>query len=71
MMALVAGALIEYPRYTDPLTGRHCAVEQVLDLLEQPHRWPALSPARRFYLHWWRAQGRALGLVRRLGLWRR
>jgi capsular polysaccharide export protein len=69
--ALVAGALIEYPRYTDPLTGQRCAVEQVLDLLEQPHRWPELSPARRLYLRWWRTQGRALGLARRLGLWRR
>lgn len=66
--ALVAGALIEYPWYTDPITGRRCEVEQVLDLLEQPKRWPKLSPARRLYLHWWRAQGRALRLARRLGI---
>jgi len=69
--ALVAAALIAYPRYTDPLTGQRCEVEQVLDLLERPADWPELSPARRLYLRWWRAQGRALGLARRLGLWRR
>jgi capsular polysaccharide export protein len=69
--ALVAAALILYPRYTDPVTRRPCEVERVLERLEQPRDWPALPPGRRLYLHWWRQQGRALRLFRRLGLWRR
>lgn len=66
--ALVAGALILYPRYTHPVTGHHCEVEAVLDLLADPTAWPGLPPGRRLYLHWWRVQGRALGLMRRLGV---
>lgn len=32
--ALVAGALIEYPLYFDPVSGRRCSVEQLLDRIE-------------------------------------
>ena len=63
--ALVAAALILYPRYTDPRSGVRCEVEQVLALLERPQDWPPLSPARRLYLRWWRVQGRMIGWLRR------
>lgn len=32
---LVAGALIQYPLYVDPLSGRRCEVEQVVDRLAE------------------------------------
>lgn len=31
---LVAGALVEYPLYFDPVTGRRCPIEQLLDWIE-------------------------------------
>ena len=70
--ALVAGALILYPRYTDPVTGAPCEVEALLDRLAAPGAWPPLPPARRLYARlWWRPQGWLLKQARRLGLWRR
>jgi capsular polysaccharide export protein len=46
---LVAGALILYPRYIDPLTGLPCPVEVLLERLERPELWPLgrLSLVRR------------------------
>jgi capsular polysaccharide export protein len=38
--ALVAGALIEYPLYFDPVLGQRCTVEGLLDRIE------AAPPAR-------------------------
>jgi capsular polysaccharide export protein len=54
--ALVAGALILYPRYIDPVTQLPCPVEVFLERLAQPELWP-LAPGGR-----WRA---AQGWVRR------
>lgn len=36
---LVAGALILYPYYFDPVTGRLCEVEMVIERLAQPDLW--------------------------------
>jgi capsular polysaccharide export protein len=36
--ALVAGALIEYPLYLDPVAGRRCQVEELLDRIEAAGR---------------------------------
>lgn len=54
--ALVAGALILYPRYIDPVTQLPCPVEVFLERLARPEHWP-LAPGGR-----WRA---AQGWVRR------
>jgi capsular polysaccharide export protein len=70
--ALVAGALILYPRYTDPVTGARCEVEALLDRLAEPAAWPRLPLARRLYDRlWWRPQGWLLKQARRTGVWRR
>ena len=69
--ALVAGCLILYPRYQDPLTLLPCTPELLLDRLAEPARWPPLPPARRAYLAWWRLQGQWLKCARATGLWRR
>lgn len=69
---LVAGALILYPRYTDPVTGVACAVEALLDRLAEPRSWPRPPLARRLYDRlWWRPQGWLLKQARRAGVWRR
>jgi capsular polysaccharide export protein len=46
---LVAGALILYPRYLDPVTGVPCSVEVFLERLARPELWPLgrLSLCRR------------------------
>jgi capsular polysaccharide export protein len=36
---LVAGALILYPRYLDPLTQRRCTPETAIDRLSRPYLW--------------------------------
>lgn len=36
---LVAGALILYPRYLDPVSGRACPVEDLVERLEDPTLW--------------------------------
>jgi capsular polysaccharide export protein len=59
---LVAGALILYPRYLDPLTRLPCGPEIIIERLDRPELWRPgpLVLARRL-------QG---SLVRRLGEWR-
>ncbi|MBL6456045.1 hypothetical protein JMJ55_11975 [Belnapia sp. T6] len=69
--ALVAGALILYPRYCDPVTGLPCGPELLLERLAEPDSWPRLPPARRAFLPWWRQQGWWLKQARRFGLWQR
>jgi len=69
--ALVAGCLILYPRYQDPVTQLPCTPELLLERLAEPALWPKLAPGRRGYVLWWRAQGRLLRLARHLGLWKR
>ena len=70
--ALVAGCLILYPRYQDPITQLPCTPELLLDRLAEPAAlWPRLPPGRRAYLAWWRLQGQWLKLARAAGLWRR
>ena len=54
--SLIAGALILYPRYIDPVTQLPCPVEVFLERLAQPELWP-LAPGGR-----WRA---AQGWIRR------
>ncbi len=46
VLGLVHAALIDYPRYFDPVTGAPCPVEVVVDWLEKGHPQPA-GPARR------------------------
>ncbi len=70
--ALVAGALLLYPRYTDPVTGLPCPPETLLDRLGQRSAWPPLPRGRRLYDRlWWRPQGWLLKQARHLGLWQR
>jgi capsular polysaccharide export protein len=57
---LIAGALILYPRYLDPVTGLPCPVEVFLERLADPAHWP-LAPRSG-----WRA---AQGWVRRQAAW--
>ncbi len=64
---LVAGCLILYPRYQDPLTGLPCPPELLLERLGDTALWPALPPARRAWVVWWKLQGR---LLRALRHWR-
>jgi capsular polysaccharide export protein len=46
---LVAGVLILYPRYLDPLTRLPCGPEVIIERLDQPELWRpgALVLARR------------------------
>jgi capsular polysaccharide export protein len=69
--ALVAGALIRYPRYLDPLTQLPCGPEVLLERLADPAGWPKLPALRRGWVLWWRYQGWWLKQLRRAGLWRR
>jgi capsular polysaccharide export protein len=70
--ALVAGALLMYPRYTDPVTGLPCPPEILLDRLAARSAWPRQTRARWLYDRlWWRPQGGMLKLARHLGLWQR
>ncbi len=68
---LVAGCLILYPRYQDPVTKLPCPPETLLDRLAQPESWPALPPGRRGYVLWWKLQGQLLKFARHAGLWQR
>lgn len=65
---LVAGSLILYPRYQDPVTGLPCPPELLLERLSDPGLWPALPSARRGYVLWWKTQGRLLRWLRHLRL---
>ncbi len=69
--ALVAGALILYPRYLDPVTLLPCGPELLLERLADPAGWAPASAARRAFLPWWRQQGWWLKQARRFGLWQR
>jgi len=70
--ALVAGSLLIYPRYTDPVTGMPCPPEILLDRLAARRSWPRQPPGWRLYDRlWWRPQGGMLKLARHLGLWQR
>ncbi|MBL6080921.1 capsule biosynthesis protein [Belnapia sp. T18] len=69
--ALVAGALILYPRYLDPVTMLPCGPELLLERLADPAGWAPASAARRAFLPWWRQQGWWLKQARRFGLWQR
>ncbi len=40
---LVAGVLILYPRYVDPVSGERCTPEQLIERLTDPAAWP-ISP---------------------------
>lgn len=68
---LVAGCLILYPRYLDPVTQLPCPPETLLDRLAEPALWPPLSRGRRGYVLWWKLQGRLLRAARHWGLWQR
>jgi len=70
--ALVAGALLLYPRCTDPVTGLPCPPETLLDRLAERGTWPPLPRGRRLYDRlWWRPQGWLLRQARHFGLWQR
>lgn len=45
---LGAAALILYPRYMDPVTGKRCSAEKLVDRLASPDYRPALTIAMRF-----------------------
>jgi capsular polysaccharide export protein len=65
---LVAGSLILYPRYQDPVTGLPCAPEVLLERLAQPGAWASMPPRSPAYLVWWRLQGLMLRGLRHIGL---
>jgi capsular polysaccharide export protein len=65
---LVAGSLILYPRYQDPVTGLPCAPEVLLERLAHPGAWAAIPPRSPAYLAWWKMQGLALRGLRHIGL---
>ena len=65
---LVAGSLILYPRYQDPVTGLPCAPEVLLERLAHPGAWAAMPPRSPAYLAWWRLQGLMLRGLRHFGL---
>lgn len=69
--ALVAGCLLLYPRYQDPVTQLPCPPEVLLERLTDPSLWPPLSRGRRSYVLWWKLQGQVLRAARHWGLWRR
>ena len=65
---LVAGSLILYPRYQDPVTGLPCAPEVLLERLGHPGAWASVPPRSPAYLAWWRLQGLMLRGLRHIGL---
>ena len=65
---LVAGSLILYPRYQDPVTGLPCAPEVLLERLANPGDWVGRSPRSPAYLAWWKLQGLMLRGLRHVGL---
>lgn len=63
LTGLVHAALIDYPRYFDPVSGLPCAPEVAVDRLAHgiaPHQSPALRALAKLqgvfstYAHWWR-----------------
>jgi capsular polysaccharide export protein len=65
---LVAGSLILYPRYQDPVTGLPCPPEVLLDRLANSGAWAGISPRSPAYLAWWKLQGLMLRGLRHIGL---
>lgn len=65
---LVAGSLILYPRYQDPVTGLPCPPEVLLERLANPGDWVGRSPRSPAYLAWWKLQGLMLRGLRHFGL---
>jgi capsular polysaccharide export protein len=65
---LVAGSLILYPRYQDPVTGLPCPPEVLLERLANPGAWAGISPRSPAYLAWWKLQGLMLRGLRHIGL---
>jgi capsular polysaccharide export protein len=62
--ALVAGTLILYPRYLDPLTRQPCTPEQLIERLRTPSLWSTSGWTRLRQLHGalmrgWRARAAA------------
>jgi capsular polysaccharide export protein len=68
---LVAGSLILYPRYQDPVTGLPCTPEVLLERLSDPGDWAAIPPRNPAYLAWWKLQGLMLRGLRHIRLVRR
>lgn len=68
---LVAGSLILYPRYQDPVTGLPCTPEVLLERLSDPGDWAAIPPRNPAYLAWWKLQGLMLRCLRHIRLVRR
>ncbi|MDA7963311.1 capsular polysaccharide biosynthesis protein [Ruegeria sp.] len=63
LLGLVHAALIDYPRYLDPVTGQPCPVEVIIDRLAQGHAAPTGATNRVLSklqgllasrAHWWR-----------------
>ena len=65
---LVAGSLILYPRYQDPVTGLPCPPEVLLERLADPAAWADAQPRSPAYLQWWKLQGMILRGLRHVGL---
>jgi capsular polysaccharide export protein len=65
---LVAGSLILYPRYQDPVTGLPCPPEVLLERLTDPAAWADAQPRSLAYLQWWKLQGMILRGLRHIGL---
>ena len=65
---LVAGSLILYPRYQDPVTGLPCPPEVLLERLANPGAWASTPPRNPAYLVWWKLQGLMLRGLRHIGL---
>lgn len=60
---LGAAALILYPRYMDPLTGKRCSAEKLVDRLASPDYRPRLTVAMR-YRHLQARANRYVGKLR-------
>ena len=69
--ALVAGALILYPRYLDPVSLLPCGPELLLERLADRAAWPRPPLGRQAAVLGWRYMGWWLKQCRRFGLWRR
>ena len=69
--ALVAGALILYPRSLDPVSLLPCGPELLLERLADRAAWPRPPLGRQAAVLGWRYMGWWLKQCRRFGLWRR
>ncbi|RYI98886.1 MAG: hypothetical protein EON47_18335, partial [Acetobacteraceae bacterium] len=69
--ALVAGALILYPRTLDPVSLLPCGPELLLERLADRAAWPRPPLGRQAAVLGWRYMGWWLKQCRRFGLWRR